>query len=380
MFGGTHPRTTRALRLGIAAMGVSALLATFTGTASADDPADNPGGATTQAVTATPSTDGAPTLFAKDGTPMGVGKITLTTDSGDKLRAFCIDLHTPIQVGETYVEGDWDTANPQSDMRHILWVLDHSIPNVSVDDLLAAAHTDLARGDDDHVDDIVYMATQAAVWHFSDGFEPSRTKRVKKEVTPADFTALLSIYDYLTGPTNTGMTEPAPTLSITPESLSGEVGKAIGPFTVHTTAESIALSSPEGAKIVDENGDPVTSTTNGKTFSVVLDKPGKATVQATGSATLPEGRIFVYQKAPDERQKLVLAQPSKTEVKATVTVEATQVAATSPAPTPTASPKPQPRPALANTGASPWPKVGIAVALLAVGTGLVLLARRRRSA
>jgi TQXA domain-containing protein/LPXTG-motif cell wall-anchored protein len=380
VFGGTHPRTTtRALRLGLAATGVSALLAAFAGSASAEDPAEGTGAATAQAVTATPHAgDTIGTLFGAGADSGGaeVDRITLTVDgAAEDVTTYCIDLRTNLQAEKTYTEGNWDTANPGSDMPHILWVLEHSVPNTAVADVLSAAKATVP-GDEARREEVVYVATQGAVWHFSDRFELDKGRH-GSDLTDAEFAGVVAVYDYLTGPANTGMGEPAPTLAITPESASGTVGRRIGPFTVSTTARSVALSSPEGARIVGEDGAPLDKAGNGQRFSVVLDRAGTATVEARGSGVVPAGRIFVLDGNPDGGQKLVLAQPSTVEVAARVTVEARAATPSTPTPTASASPTPQPR-SLANTGASPWPKVGIAAVLLLVGTGLLVVTRRRR--
>lgn len=382
MFGGNHTRTTtrRALRMGMATLGAGVILAGYSGIAVAA-PAGNTSSGPSNAVTGTPVPHSVGAIPDGDdnGNLIAVSrfKLTLTTDPNNPVITYCIDLHHDLANGKTYVEGDWSKANPQSDMPHILWVLDHSGPLLDGTDVLAAAGAPTGI---DRADDIVYMATQAAVWHFSDTFHMGGQELKfggnghRTDGTAKQNAALQKVYAYLTGPDNTGESEPAPALSITPDSLSGQVDKAIGPFTVKTTAKTIALTASDGAKLVDGNGKPVTSVANGDAFSVVLDKAGTATVDAKGSATVPVGRIFVFQDKPDQAQKLVVATPSTLPVSAKVTVTASTVAAT-----PSPSPSPQARAPLANTGATPWPKVAIGVLLLALGTGLTLLARRRRT-
>lgn len=388
MFGGTHPRTARrALRTGLAVLGVSAALAGQSGLAYADPGSPTVGGSDVTAkadqVTGVPSTTPGGHVVDTAGKSHTVSRIKLTLGTGGTVDAYCIDIKTNLQTGKDYIEGDWEKANPGSDMPHILWVLDHSFPNVkNPNDVLTAAGATLPVANADRV---VYLATQAAVWHFSDKFQLGDGRG---DLTETQSAAMHKVYKYLTGDNNTGMAEPAPSLEITPESLEGEVGKPIGPFEVKTTAETITLTGSEGAKLVDAAGKPVTSAANGDKFSVVLDKPGEATVDATGSGTVPIGRVFVFKQAADKGQKLVIASPSKVEVAAKVSVKATVAPSPTPtatpsasaAPSPSASPSPQPRPALANTGASPWSKIGIGVALVALGTALTVFTRRRRSA
>lgn len=381
MFGGFHPRTTRrALRLGVAALGTGVVLASYAGVAVADPGTTQGTGTQPATVTGVPTAHSVGTIFDDHDQSVDVSLFDLDLNTGQTVVTFCIDLNHPLAEGKTYVEGNWDKANPGSDMPHILWVLDHSGPLLKADDVLSAAGAP-AISDDQRASDIVYMATQAAVWHFSDGFDlgtktPTFGGQNPVPATNDEATAIQKVYAYLTGSTNTGMSEPAPALSITPDSLSGQVGKAIGPFTVKTTAQTITLTASNGAKLVDAKGNPVDKAGNDDQFSVLLDKAGKATVDAKGSGTVPVGRIFVFQDSPNTKQKLVVATPATLPVSASVTVTASEVAAT---PSPTATPSPRPAPVLASTGASPWPKIGLAALLLVVGTGMVLLTRKRRA-
>ncbi|HEX5495198.1 MAG TPA: thioester domain-containing protein, partial [Mycobacteriales bacterium] len=315
MFGGHHPRTTRrALRAGIAALGTGMILAAYTGVAAADDSTSS-GTPQADAVTGVPSAHSVGTIFDDNNKPVFVSKFDLVLSTNQTTVTYCIDLHHELANGKTYVEGNWDKANPGSDMPHILWALDHSGPLLPAADVLAAAGAPTSDAVTDRDDDIVYMATQAAVWHFSDQFNlgtgvPTFGGQNKVTATADQAEALQDVYAYLTGSKNTGETEPGPALSVTPDSLSGQVGKAIGPFTVKTTAKTVTLTASSGATVVDGNGKPVDTAANGDTFSVLLDKAGKATVDAKGSGTVPAGRIFVFQASPDTAQKLVVASPS----------------------------------------------------------------------
>lgn len=316
-----------------------------------------------------------------DNRKLHTGQITLTfgegaQDQGDLL-TYCIDLNHPLSFRQPYTETEWaDTGISAGNLANILWILGHSRPNVPDADVLAAAGVTDAGS---NVPEIVYAGTQAAIWHYSDGLTLTpRTDETDYTVTQYD--AIAAIYKYLTSAANTGQNG-APTLTITPPSANGLVGDLLGPFTVDTTAPSIALTASTGATLLGaDKTTPVTSVGNGGQFWVKLAQAGSATVTGEGQGFVAEGRAFVVKgreqapalkSVPDSAQKLIAAELTPQKVSAKVAVTATAPTTVAPTATPTTPP-------LANTGASPMPKVWLALLFLVLGTGLTLVARRRR--
>src|SRR6266508_4572482 len=94
-------------------------------------------------------------------------------------------------------------------------------------------------------------------------------------------------------------TEPAPTLSLSPESVSGEPGKLLGPIEVTTSAKQVDVSlgnAPEGAKLLGpDKKTEVTKAANGDKLWVSVPKgtaDGAATVKADVVAKVSPGRVF----------------------------------------------------------------------------------------
>lgn len=284
-------------------------------------------------------------------------RITLTI-SGNTVDAYCIDLNHPLASGGTYQETGW-VPSAVNNLGKVQWILVHSFPNVTSADVLKAANQP-ASGD---ADQIVYAGTQAAIWHFSDGFNLGDYKGGNPAVK-ATYPAVQGVYDYLLK-NAVDTNEPAPTLSITPPDATGELGSKVGPYTVNTSSK--ATLTANGGKIVDADGNEVSSLTNGGKFWLTSDTAGKVTVDAKAVGTVPTGRVFTYTKAPKEAQKIILA--GKVTTNLTAHASGTFIPKAAPAPA---------TPSLPVTGASAIGAAIGGIALLVAGGVLVLLLRRRR--
>lgn len=167
----------------------------------------------------------------------------LLADDGAELKTYCVEIDVPINDDSGMTEVPWD-AYPEPDAPftenadHILWVLQHSYPVVPVEEIESALAGDVEFNDGLSVREAI-TATQAAVWSYSDAAQPNLDDFTNQNAaTDADVRAL---YEYLTGDDNVGIGEqPAPALALEPGSLTGEAGSVIGPFTVTTTAETVA--------------------------------------------------------------------------------------------------------------------------------------------
>lgn len=295
--------------------------------------------------------------------------------NGTPTVAYCTDLHHPSDTNGQYNEGDWKDSKAQ-DLPREQWILTNSFPNVAPADVLANAKVDASKLVGDEVKKVVYTATQASLWHYSDGFVLSSVKTTDK-YAPSDteFAAIQALYSYLVN-NATEQSAPPPTLSITaPASTAGPVGTKIGPFTVNTTAKTLTLAADNGGKVVDASGNPITSASNGDKFYVQPERSGTTTVTASGTGTVPTGRVFLAANGPNDHQKIILGGSGQTPVKATVTVTTNTAS-----PTPSAS--------ASGTGAgSTLPVTGTsltwivvaAVVLIGGGAALFVVSRRRRT-
>jgi TQXA domain-containing protein len=328
---------------------------------------------------------------------------------GTGLGMYCVEIHTDIDEEHDMVERPWDAYPNEDSPFHanrakINWVLHHGYPAQGLDAIAGA----LPEPPNDGIDVLeAVAATQAAVWHFSDGVDLDRDDPLSGDASDdADAEDALALYDYLTGPANVGIAEqPTPALTVSPAELSGAPGERIGPFTVTTTGtiEALTAELPAGVKVTDVNGTELTADTIANGTALYLDVPagtadGEATFELTATAGVDTGRLFVgrdYDEHPT--QSLIVAKAEKSELTATAgadwaaapttsTPPPTETTTTTTAPPTTtttdAAPAPQARNTggLAETGASIFAPVLIGLVLVGAGIGAMLFVRRRRGA
>ncbi len=336
-----------------------------------------------------------------DGKRLSTQLFRINLDGGGHVRTYCIDFTTPAKHNARMVEDDWAnypntrtrfTAKP----AQVNWILNNSFPHLELDALRDASGVDgLDKGE-------AIAGTQLAIWHFSNDTKPDENR------TDAD---IIALYEHLTGEKNTGLdAEPAPTLKLAPEKVTGKAGSKLGPLTVKTTAGSVKLefTGDEGAKLTDAKGAPVSEATNGT--KLYVDVPdgaanGKATIAAKVSATIKTGRLFRGDGV--QTQTLITASNSEAEAKGKSTVtwksaggpepsdspSPSPSESASPSPEPSTSPStpaetPSPSPSTDDGGGGGLPNTGVQVglfvtaglALVAGGAALFYFSRRRKTA
>ncbi|MFJ9842154.1 Cys-Gln thioester bond-forming surface protein [Kitasatospora sp. NPDC101155] len=257
------------------------------------------------------------TVTVKGKGDVNAGLFTLKTDSG-VLQTYCIDFDNPVYTdsGAEYHEADWGAsslaANANAPM--IRWILDNSYPHVNLTALAAAIKVDGLTPEQ------AAAGTQAAIWKFSDS----------KEVTLPDDNAT-KLRDYLIGSNNKGIAaEPKPSLTLTPDSVSGKSGSKLGPFVLNSSAGEVKLAvagaAADKAKLVDKDGKPVGATLAGpiaKDTQLFLDVPagtpdGAVTLNASASTVVPSGRVFMtgVDKFGKHSQTMILASSDQLSVAA----------------------------------------------------------------
>lgn len=243
---------------------------------------------------------------------MKAGLFEMTMEDGATIQTYCIDFGNATQEAAKYQEVPWSASSLQNnpDAGKINWILQNSYPQV--EDLAALAET---AGTDELTAETAAAGTQVAIWRYSD----------KVEVEAED-DAAEQLADYLYE--NAAATEePQPSVSLGPAAISGKSGEKLGPVTLHTDAESATVSvSPEGeaagVKVVDANGQPVTSAADGT--ELYLDVPagtpdGSATLTAQATTEVPVGRAFAGIGEYAKSQTQILAGSSETAVTAEAT-------------------------------------------------------------
>ncbi|MBB4912549.1 thioester domain-containing protein [Actinophytocola algeriensis] len=330
-----------------------------------------------------------------------------TLSDGTQLGMYCVEVHTDIDEEHDMVERPWadypSEDSPFNENRaKINWVLHHGYPAKSIEALTAQfpdAH--------DGIDTLeAIAATQAAVWHYSDGTDLNRDDPLSGDGSDEqDAEDALALYDYLTGAENTGIGEqPTPTLSVSPAELSGASGERIGPFTVTTsgTIEELSANLPDGVKLTDVDGTELTTATIADGTELYLDVPagaadGDGSFELKASAAVDTGRLFVGQNYDEHpTQSLIVAKSEKTTLTAGAGAEWTAAPTTPPTsttttttttttvpPTTTTTDTPAPQPKnddLAETGASVFAPILIGLVLVGAGIGAMFVVRRRKRA
>ncbi|MFG2179289.1 Cys-Gln thioester bond-forming surface protein [Streptomyces abikoensis] len=238
------------------------------------------------------------------------GLFEMKVDGGGTLQTYCVDIRTSTVDGARYRETGWSESSLHANKNagRIRWILEHSYPQVN--DLSALAKASGAGTLDANT---AAAGTQVAIWRYSDGVG-----------VDAGNPAAQKLADYLHKSAEDAE-EPKASLTLDPPAVSGKAGGRLGPVRVRTDAGSVTVTpstdaAGKGVKIVDKDGKPVTTTTNGTElyFDVPAGTPdGSTTLRATASTKVPVGRVFVGDHT--KTQSLILAGSSESTVSAGAT-------------------------------------------------------------
>ncbi|WP_347232284.1 LAETG motif-containing sortase-dependent surface protein [Streptomyces sp. Root66D1] len=236
--------------------------------------------------------------------PVTGGLFKMQVEGGGTLQTYCIDIRTEAKHDFDYKEVGWgeSSLHNNDNAGKILWVLENAYPKNSAEALGAKLGVDLSKNE-------AAAGTQAAIWTFSDDVRATPRSADAKKLT--DFLLKEAVK----------LQEPKASLSLSPSSVAGKAGDKIGPITVATNAETAKLQAaagtPDGVKVVDKAGKPVTEAKNGD--EVFFDVPagtadGTAELTASATTKVSLGRAFVSIDGPS--QTLILAGSSDSTVTA----------------------------------------------------------------
>ncbi|GAA0989600.1 hypothetical protein GCM10009551_046820 [Nocardiopsis tropica] len=311
---------------------------------------------------------------------------------GDQLlTAYCIDFRTGIVGDAWYREDRWDTYPGRGDFAEpgkVRWILLNSYPVTGLGEL--REDTGIAGVDASEA----LTATQAAIWHFSNGLdleEVHQGPELEAGVVEGD---VVRLYDHLVEHAEETPDEPGSALTVSPDRGSGLAGGTVGEFTVETSAEEVPVTvdAPEGVELVDlGSGEPVTGVGDGSTvgFAVPADAgAGEATFTLEAEATVRTGRLF-RGESDEPTQTLITAQDSEITVSDSASA-AWDAQGGTPPPIETSEspagaaggtdPADRDERPLALTGGAVAALVAAGALALGAGAVLLLLARRRRAA
>ncbi|MEU4801288.1 thioester domain-containing protein [Actinosynnema sp. NPDC023587] len=367
-------------------------------------------------------------LIDKDGKPVDAGGTNakliglkiIENGKSQTATAYCVELPTRLLDNTPLEEVPWN-EHPNSNTKFkenaakVNWILHNSYPTVPFKDVAEAAG----------VPDLktvkvsaVIVATQAAIWHFTDEITLDEKNSTVEDEDNVD-EDVLAIYKKLTGPDNVGIgDEPAPTLTVDPKELEGSAGSLIGPFTVKTTADKVIVEAgiPQGVALTDKDGKPLdvvqqgdlsakAETKVGEIFIKVDEgvAPGSVEFTVRATAQLHHGRLFVASDRNKQTQSLVIAKPTQVDAldkakakwsentttttpttTTTSPAEATTTTTTTVAPTTTTTEAPAGpggnEDDLASTGASIFVPLLIGLGLLGAGAAAMIIVRRKKTA
>lgn len=302
--------------------------------------------------------------------------ISLELGEGNSRVVYCIQIHVGLLNGNTHEERAWDDV-PVESLPLVLGVLLNGYNGGNADELIEEAGVTGEDFESFSSEQIAYAGTQAAVWTLTDNWT----------INAGDATAagegvdnaVLGIQEYLienSEPVEEPDMEP---YFETDDSEAVVDGATYGPFTVATNLGGVNFQQPEGATIVDENGEAITKFTDGQTFYVEFAEEKSSSVSfVTDSVNwvTPVGRAFVPVDGDSntlEGQNLILGESHEEEIAAELQFEI----AIEEAPEET-SPAAQPQ--LPQTGTDLTLVAGIGAAVLAAGVVALVLMRRRAAA
>lgn len=161
----------------------------------------------------------------------------------------------------------------------------------------------------------VEVATQAAIWRFTDGLILDRTAlRDPDEIDEENDALMFAVYDYLVA-NAPEMTEP----SFDQHTISGEVGTTLGPVTLTSPQiATITATLPDGFELLDGEGKPVGATAeSGTTFS--LRVPAHASVGESLTLTATTVHKLQHGRLTSSGASMITTDPTTATISATAT-------------------------------------------------------------
>jgi hypothetical protein len=237
------------------------------------------------------------------------------TGGGEQLDLYCADLFPSTRVGIGYGYGTWEAADLPN-LGYSARLVNEYYPTTGQPASLPNVYDKAA-------------AVQAAMWFFSNSFVLSTTSPLRSAVV--EIVNHIRAEGPLVGP-------PPPSLSLDPPHLSGPAGSAVGPFAlttdnrVHSRRQRLVRAAPDatlnatGGKMFSNAAGTVpipdgATVPSGQSIWVRSTGPSTAELQATATASVPAGSVYLYDgnAAVDSAQPLMLAETATL----TTTVQAT---------------------------------------------------------
>jgi hypothetical protein len=318
------------------------------------------------------------------------GLLKLLIDGSDEPDfGYCIDFFSPIHEGDVLDEGEW-ASTPVENRDTVGRILGSYHPIGVGPEGYEIEGTDAQKA----------AGTQAAIWHFTNGFELEEA--TGDPHLGADYPGVYANYlKILDAVADDALPQIGGTVSL---SIEGDTevealpGELVGPFTVHTSVASVELIPGGGATIHDESGAAFDGpASDGDQFWITSADAGAASVSAVAAGVESGVRVFTETDLQDMALLVVTPKevPASIEVnfttppttpsttatttpESTTTVPVTSTTSVAPSTTVTTTPPRSTGGSLPVTGAQTLVLVGVALALVAAGVGFGIVSRRSR--
>ena len=314
----------------------------------------------------------------------GLLKLQVEGEDGVDL-SYCVDFTGPLEKGDVIPEAPWEGSN---------------VANRDVVERILNSYFPTGVGPAGHeitgTDSEKAAGTQAAIWHFTNGFVLEGS--TGHPAVLANYEAILAAVAADALPALSGPV----VVNIGGETdVDAIPGQLIGPFTIHTTAASVELTPGEGTTLHHADGSPFEGPGHdGDEIWLKASEAGEASLYAYGEGLAAGVRLFADRYVQDlaflvvtptmdmdEVEVEVHTPPTTSSTTSTSTTSTTEQSTTTSSivpqttvTTPTTTPvvPQQTTGGLPRTGAETLGLVALALVLLAAGVGFGVYSRRRR--
>jgi TQXA domain-containing protein len=225
------------------------------------------------------------------GVPTGIFEVDTDGDDAPDALMYCIDIRTPLQWNQQHSEADWSEANV-ANLAMITWILQNYPPDVTLSKAGAERSNEI-------------KAVQAAIWHFSDGFD------LYTDTAEGNNQAVIDLYQQIVADAE-AVEEPPPPIEITPADQTGVVGDGLVYDVTSTASNPIALEvtggpdvtiHPASGGICDTDAAPIAQIVGSGQVCLYSESPvGPVTLTASTEATVLAGQVYIL----EDSQSLII--------------------------------------------------------------------------
>ncbi|EPD32196.1 TQXA domain-containing protein [Propionimicrobium lymphophilum ACS-093-V-SCH5] len=310
-------------------------------------------------------------------------RIFTASNSTTTIRAYCVENTVAVRRDHTLKLSEWGEfpgsnnfgADEQVRLK-AAWIAANTYPQIDLELMREKTGVDGLSVKE------AITASQAAIWHFTDGLQLADVSGA----SGGEKANVVAVYNYLTGDANVGANL-GPSVQVTTPDV-GTAGQRLGPIKVSANTQAVAIEGLD-MPLVDAQGRSVDAKNAPTNVDLYVDIPDDAPaasqqfkVSAISDAYL--GHLLVDTDAQNPTQTIIVSGSHKVsaEAEGKITWEALPPAPAEPEPSQTPEPVPTPSAPVTEAKAPGLPKTGeqgfavLALAVLAAGGTWVSLRRR----